>query len=243
MFINKKKIDNLLIVGDSYCVSRHPDSHYDWPVVLAKLLDCKLLGRGHSGISWWTSKLDLSTLECDPANTILIVVHTDSLRLPNDHKIPVNIGQVFVEKNESVTELDNWPGLREIASSFYTSDIFCPNFYHWAQQAWIKELDADTRYYATIHIPGFDSVDLSGVKNGIFIIPSKDHRSLRALDVLELEKDFIHMRDNRSNHFSNTNNVNLANALASIILKLQPGDTGERNFSNLHKWEFYHKKF
>ena len=238
-----KKIDNLIIIGDSFCASRHPNSNHAWPVILGKLLNCIVLGRGHGGGAWWTNKLDLSTLECNPATTILIVVHTDSLRLPNDHKIPVNLGQVFVDKCERVTELDKWPGIREAATSFYTSDLFCPNFYHWAQQAWIKELDVDTKYYATIHIPAYDSVDLSCVKNGISIIPRKDLRSLRALDALELEKDFARMRDPRTNHFSNFNNIKLANALASIILKLQPGDSGERNFDNLHEWEFYRKKF
>lgn len=236
--------NKIIIVGDSYCASRHYNDQYAWPIVLAKLLNCTLLGRGHGGGAWWTSKLDLGSYPGDPATTILIVVHTDSNRLPNAYAIPVNTGQVFADSNGQVpgaTELDAWPGIREVATSFYTSDLFCPEFYKWAQQAWIKELDADTRYYATIHIPAFDTVDLTCVKNGIFVIPSKDLRSLRALDALELEKDFTYMRDSRSNHFSNTNNVNLANALASIILKLQPGDTGERNFDNLHEWEFYQK--
>lgn len=236
-----QSFDKIIIVGDSFCASRHWNDQYAWPIVLAKLLNCTLLGRGHGGGSWWSSKQDLSSLKEDTATTILIVVHTDSYRLPNDHAIPVNTGQVFADFNGHVpgaTELDAWPGIREVATSFYTSDLFCPGFYEWAQQAWIKELDADTKYYATIHIPGFDSVDLSCVKNSISAIPSQSFRSLHALSRRELEKEYLHMRDTRRNHFSNFNNVKLANALASIILKLQPGDTGERNFDNLHEWEF-----
>jgi hypothetical protein len=233
-----KSFNKIIIVGDSFCAGRHPNSNYDWPVVLGKLFNCIVLGRGHGGGAWWSSKLDLSTLECNPATTILIVVHTDSSRLPNDHRIPVNIGQIFVDKNTQLTELDKWPGIREVATSFYTSDLFCPDFYRWAQQAWIKELDTDTRYHTTIHIPAYDSVDLSCVKNGISIIPAQSSRSLFALSQREIEMEYMHMRDPRSNHFSDFNNVKLANALASIISKLRPGDTGERNFDNLHEWEF-----
>jgi hypothetical protein len=235
-----KKFNNLMIIGDSFCASRHSNSNYDWPVVLGKMLDCTVSGRGHGGSAWWTNKLDLDSYKEDPATTILIVVHTDSLRLPNDYGIPMNVGEAFSNNKEQLPNLR--PGLREIAASFYKSDLFCPDFYHWAQQAWIKELDADTRYYTTIHIPGFDSVDLSSIKNGIFVTPGKDLHSLRALSDRELEKYPLHMYDPRKNHFSDFNNVKFATALASIILKLQPGDTGERNFDNLHEWEFYQKK-
>lgn len=246
-----QSFDKIIIVGDSFCASRHYNDHYAWPVVLGKLLDCTLHGRGHGGVAWWSSKLDLSSFKEDFATTILIVVHTDSYRLPNDHGIPIHSGLLFADcdatgfprgitvHKDNVFVNDNRK-LVETALEFYKSDLFCPRFYEWAQQAWIKELDADTRYHTTIHIPSFDSVDLSCVKNGIVIIPSKDFKSLRALSRHENEKDFMHIRmhDSRSNHFSNFNNVKLANAFASIILKLQPGDTGKRNFDNLHEWEF-----
>jgi hypothetical protein len=236
-----QSFNKIIIVGDSFCASRHYKDQYAWPVVLAKLLNCSLLGRGHGGCAWWSSKLDLSSLKEDSATSILIVVHTDSNRLPNAHAIPVNTGQVFADSDNQVpgaTELDAWPGIRKVATSFYTSELFCPEFYEWAQQAWIKELDADTEFYATIHIPAFDSVNLSCVKNGIFVIPGPNLRSLRALSEREIGKTNWVGIDARSNHFTDANNVNLAKALASIISKLQPGDTGERNFDNLHEWEF-----
>jgi hypothetical protein len=233
--------NKIIIIGDSFCASR--DKIGDWPVKLTDLLHCELWGYGHSGTAWWASKKALLN---EPAHnkstTIRIIVHTETARLPNEFGHPINTGLLFSDLTND-TLYKNHPKTVETAIEFYKSDLFSLDFYVWAQQAWIKELDEDTEYYATIHIPAFDAVDLTCVKNGIFVIPSKDHRSLRALDALELEKDFTHMRDTRRNHFSNFNNVKLANALASIILKLQPGDTGERNFDNLHEWEFHHKKF
>lgn len=233
---NNKSFNGLVIVGDSFCAKREKQT--DWPVALAKLLKCTVTGNGHSGQSWWTTRYKLEELSHDKSSNILIVVHTESARLPNDHEIPINTGQLFVDRNQPINELTDWPDAREVARSFYLSDLFCENFYRWAQQAWIKELDADTEYYATIHIPAFDSVDLSCVKNGIRVIPSPSLRSLRALSDREIGKTNWVGIDSRSNHLTDTNNVNLAKALASIILKLQPGDTGERNFDNLHEWDF-----
>lgn len=233
---NGKSFKSLVIIGDSFCARR--ENQTNWPIHLAKLLKCPVTGNGYPGQSWWTTRYKLEELEHDKSSTILIVVHTEYLRLPNNHEIPINTGQLLVDKKQPIKELDPWPGVREIASTFYTSDLFCENFYRWAQQAWIKELDADTEYYAVIHIPAFDSVDLSCVKNGIFVIPSTNHRSLRALSDHEIGKKNWVGFDPRPNHFTESNNVNLAKALASIISKLHPRDTGERNFDNLHEWDF-----
>lgn len=233
---DNKSFKGLVIVGDSFCAKREKQT--DWPVALALLLKCPVAGNGYHGQSWWTTRYKLAELDHDKSSTILIVVHTEYLRLPNDHEIPINTGQLFVDKKQPLNELNSWPGVREVATSFYTSDLFCEKFYQWAQQAWIKELDEDTGYYATIHIPAFDSVDLSSVKNGIFVIPGTDLQSLRALSDREIGKTNWIGSDARSNHLTDANNVNLAKALASIILKLQPGDTGERNFDNLDEWDF-----
>ena len=61
---------------------------------------------------------------------------------------------------------------------------------------------------------------------------------MRALSDRELGQSNWVGSDTRSNHFSEKNNINLAEALASIISNLQPGDTGKRSFHNLHEWEF-----
>jgi hypothetical protein len=229
--------NKILIVGDSFCARRDKES--DWPIKLSKLLSCELWGYGHPGTSWWSSRNTLLKEPVyDKSTTIRIIVHTETARLPNDFNHAINTGLLFTEPGSDSDELKDYKDLREIAKAFYTSDLFSIEFYTWAQQAWIKELDADTEYYATIHIPAFDSVDLTCVKNGIFVIPGADLRSLRALSDREIGESNWVGRDTRSNHLSDENNINLANALAYIISNLQPGDTGERNFHNLHDWKF-----
>jgi len=228
--------NKIIIIGDSFCASR--DKIGDWPVKLTDLLHCELWGYGHSGTAWWASKKALLN---EPAHnkstTIRIIVHTETARLPNEFGHPINTGLLFSDLTND-TLYKNHPKTVETAIEFYKSDLFSLDFYVWAQQAWIKELDEDTEYYATIHIPAFDAVDLTCVKNGIFVIPGVDLRSLRALSDREIGQSNWVGRDSRSNHLSDENNINLAKALASIISNLQPGDTGERNFHNLHEWEF-----
>ena len=227
--------DKIIIVGDSFCASR--DKIGDWPVKLTDLLHCELWGYGHSGTSWWASKKALLN---EPAHnkstTIRIIVHTEPARLPNEHEYPINTGLLFAPCTD--VKLDNQSKLIETAIEFYKSELYNENFYLWAQQAWIKELDEDTEYYVTIHIPAFDVVDLTCVKNGIFIIPGANLRSLRALSDCEIGQSNWVGHDTRSNHLGKKNNINLARALASIISNLQPGATGERNFDNLHEWSF-----
>jgi len=228
--------DKIIIVGDSFCAQR--DKETDWPTKLSKLLSCELWGYGHSGTAWWASrKALLNEPAHNKSTTIRIIVHTETARLPNEYNHPINTGLLFSDLTND-TLYKNHRKTVETAIEFYKSDLFSLDFYHWAQQAWIKELDEDTGYYATIHIPAFDSVDLTCVRNGIVVIPSLEFRSLRALSVHEIGQPNFMGHDSRSNHFSDTNNVNLAKAIASIISNLQPGDTGERNFDNLHEWNF-----
>lgn len=236
-----RAFDSLVIVGDSFCQDR---SHVtDWPVRLGQLLQCKVLGRGWGGNAWWSSRNTLLQTKHNKSTSILIVIHTELGRLPNDFNIPANPGLLFSESGAANDELKNRKGLRDTAVAFYNSDLFSLKFYAWAQQAWIKELDADTEYYATIHIPAFDSVDLTGVKNGIIIKPSNEFLSLRALSNCEVGSKTWSGPDTRFNHFKDVNNVNFATALMDIILSLDPHSTGERNFNNLHLWDFIQQPF
>ena len=230
-----RSFDKIIIVGDSFCAQRNNKS--DWPVKLSLLLNCEISGYGHAGTSWWASRRALLDESAhNKSTTIRIIIHTEPARLPNEFNHPINTGLLFAPDSEG--RLSNQRKLVETAIEFYKSDLFSIQFYLWAQQAWIKELDEDAEYYSTIHIPAFDDIDLTCVKNGIFVIPGTDLGSLRALSDREIGQSNWVGRDTRSNHLSEKNNINLATALASIISNLQPGDTGERNFHNLHEWEF-----
>jgi hypothetical protein len=231
-----KKFDTVMVFGDSFCAKRNKPT--DWPVKLGALLDCQIKGHGVSGVSWWSTRnAVLDAPLHNKSTTVRIVIHTETLRLPNEYLHPINTGLLFADLKDNVFANNNRKFV-ERAIDFYKSDLFSRKFYFWAQQAWIKELDEDDEYYATIHIPAFEMIELACVKNGIVVIPSKDFKSLRALSDHEIgQSDWVGM-DSRSNHFSDVNNVNLAKTLASIISNLQPGDTGERNFNNLHEWNF-----
>jgi len=236
-----RTFDSLVIVGDSFCKDRNQST--DWPVCLGKLLQCQVLGRGWGGNAWWATRNTLLQTKHNKSTSILIVIHTEPGRLPNDFNIPANPGLLFSEPGSASDEFKNRKGLRDTAVAFYNSDLFSLKFYTWAQQAWIKELDADIGYYATIHIPAFDSVDLTGVKNGIVVKPSDEFKSLRALSNLEVGSKTWSGPDTRSNHFKDVNNFNIATALQDIILSLQPGSSGERKFNNLHQWDFTQQPF
>jgi hypothetical protein len=234
-YFNMNEFDAVLIYGDSFCANR--DKPTDWPAKLGALLECRIHGYGISGTSWWTARNSILNEKPHNKSTVIrIIIHTETGRLPNDYEHPINTGMLFTTSQDA--RLKNHQELVETAIKFYKSDLFSIKFYTWAQQAWIKELDEDTGYYATIHIPAFDSIDLTCVRNGIVVIPSLEFRSLRELSVHEIGQPNFMGYDSRSNHFSDTNNVNLAKAIASIISNLQPGDTGVRNFDNLHEWNF-----
>jgi len=236
-----KAFDSLVIVGDSFCKDRSQAT--DWPVLLGQLLQCRILGRGWGGNAWWSTRNTLLQTKHNKSTSILIVIHTEPGRLPNDFNIPANPGLLFSKAGSDSDELKNRNSIRETAAAFYNSDLFSLKFYAWAQQAWIKELDADTEYYATIHIPAFDSVDLTSVKNGIVVIPGPKFASLRALSNREVDSVTWSGPDSRSNHFKDANNINFATALSDIISSLVTHDTGERNFSNLQLWDFTQQPF
>jgi hypothetical protein len=236
-----KPFDTVVIVGDSFCKDRKRST--DWPVYLGKLLQCQVLGRGWGGCAWWSTRNTLLQTKHNKSTSILIVIHTEPGRLPNDFNIPANPGLLFSEPGSASDEFKNRKVLRDTALAFYNSDLFSLKFYTWAAQAWIKELDADTEYYATVHIPAFDSVELSCVKNGVVVQPSQDHISLRALSNREVDDNKWSGPDTRSNHLKDINNVNLAMALFDIIKSIQPGANGVRTFHNLDHWDFTHQTF
>jgi hypothetical protein len=134
-----------------------------------------------------------------------------------------------------------------LAKDFYESELFSYDFYKWAHSAWIRELDSNREYYNIIHIPAFDSVDLSDVKNGIVLQPSSDLKSLRALSDLEIIQKPGEMRwfgpDSRSNHLSDFNNVKLSDAIANVIKEIESNKSVLRHFNNLDQWDFTPTEF
>lgn len=230
-----KNFNNLLIIGDSFCKDRNKES--DWPVALSKLLGCKMYGRGRGGCSWWASRNDLNEYMEHRSSTILIVIHTEASRLPNDFNFAVNPGIAFTTAGSAGDDLKHNPKIRQVASDFYTSKLFSPAFYHWAQQCWINELDSSKDFYATLHIPAFNNVDLTGVKNGVVVTPGAGFKSLRDISNTEVGDVKWAGPDSRSNHFKDFNNVKFAEALFNNINNLPSDRVGTQTLDNMSDWD------
>jgi len=234
--------NKLLIVGDSFC--RNRDKQSDWPVYLGKLLGSEVHGRGRGGCSWWSSRNDLNDYKLDRSSTILIVVHTESIRLPNDHNYPVNAGVLKSVPGTPADDLkDKGAGIRQLAIDFYTSELFSLSFCTWAQQAWIAELDSQNDFFATVHVPAFTSVNLSRVKNGIVMTPGGKFASLRDVSEAEVGDITWSGADSRSNHLKDFNNVKFAEAIADTVKNLSPGAAGHYTFKNMSEWDLTPVKF
>lgn len=128
-----------------------------------------------------------------------------------------------------------WLKYRQLALDFYNSELFSMHFYGWAHTAWINEIDQCNDFYATIHIPAFDNVNLSRVKNGIVLTPSNKFKSLMDISNAEMENATWTGRDTRNNHFKDFNNIKLAEALRDVIVNLPP--SGAYTFSNMAEWD------
>lgn len=230
----------LLILGDSFCADRNGT---DWPAHLAGLLGLKLSGKGLGGNSWWSIRSYLEKRKnIDNSNTILLICHTVPTRIPNDYELPINTGLLSTQeiKENPLTPTEQ---LNKLANDFYTSRLFSYKFYEWAQKAWIKELDECNAYYRIIHVPGFSSIDMPEIHNGIVVRPSVDIPALRELSDKEMKDKKWMGRDSRHNHFCEHNNIKFAEAMAAIIGPLKEDSVGIRFFENLSEWDFTERNF
>lgn len=233
-------VNELLILGDSFCADRNET---DWPVHLSKLLGLKLSGKGFGGNSWWTIRSYLEQRKAvNNSNTILVICHTIPSRIPNDYELPINTGLLSTQeiKDSPTTPAEQ---LNKLANDFYASKLFSFKFYEWAQQAWLKELDECNDYFKIIHVPGFSSVDLSAIHNGVVIRPSLDIPALRELSDKEMKDKNWMGRDSRHNHFCEHNNLKFAEAMAAIIKTIYSHSAGLRFFGNLDEWDFTERDF
>lgn len=229
------------MIGDSFCADRGSES--DWTDQLGQILGVTVDGQGFGGESWWSCNNYLhkfKSINKNNSKTLLIVLHTYSGRLPNDFNLPVTPavmritpGAVNDELNQA--EKEN-PGLRNLASEFYQSKLFSIDFYEWAHRSWIKEIDQDSDFVFTIHVPVTDNLNIN-VKNGIVVKPSPALNALRHLSNAEIDDVEWFGRDPRRNHFNQHNNIKLAEAFANIITLLEPSSRGTHYFSNLDQWD------
>lgn len=145
--------DDILIIGDSYC--EHRTDTTDWPLVLSNLLSNSSKpprGIGGGGCSWWFARKMLLREISIKVPKVLILCHTSSERIPNDHNYGINWAVVLglgVGKNmftdKSVDEKQVINAAREYYKYLYSID-----YNKWAVENWYNELD---NYLKKIDIP------------------------------------------------------------------------------------------
>ena len=133
--------DDILIVGDSWCSERHSLLH--WPnILLSELTGINEgipRGKGFAGCSWWSTRKKLfNELNHKPAK-VIIIIHTDSSRIPSDENHPMTSNMAFnTIKGRWNTQSKE---LRAKAAVEYYSHLYSANFHRWAEKRWFEELD------------------------------------------------------------------------------------------------------
>jgi hypothetical protein len=222
--------NDILIVGDSFVKDRsHPT---DWPMALLTMLTGSKEtpnGVGIGGTSWWTArKCIVDALQNQPPK-ILIICHTDPLRLPSDKDIGLNSGTVLGQKYD--TKNSYWYSKLEFdAAAMYYTHLISTEFHNWARDQWYNELDSLVLSVPiVIHLHCFPDIKFSkqtesfAFKHGI--------TSTEILFELQVQESGsvhgIHPVTFR-NHFSPENNVKIAQTLYSAVMTFDPAKNGTK---------------
>lgn len=228
--------NDILIVGDSFAQERSQPT--DWPLVLSKMLtgsDAPPNGVGIGGTSWWTArKCVTEALQNNPPK-VLVICHTDSLRLPSDKDLGLNSGSVLSQDynpNSSFcygSSKEEWQ-----AAQMYYLHLMSVEFHNWAKAQWFNELDGLLGSVPiVIHLHCFEQFEMliNGKKIPSFIFK---HGITSAQELFPLQRSAIGANPNEwvgdlpgfRNHFSPENNVKIAQALYNAVANFDPAKNG-----------------
>jgi hypothetical protein len=242
-------VDELLIVGDSFCVNR--TSPASWVNILKNLYPkSKITGKGFSGQSYWHQRRwFLENFSKNPENTSIIFCHTSALRLPCFRDVPITPWVLSIDdpssKSNELLNYDEDNRIYNLARSFYSSELYDERFYIWTNEKWYHELSTLTKNFSkVIHLFGFDfKEDKKPMlqKNSILCTTL-----LRSLSVAELgcnESMPLSMvfggPDPRVNHFNSHNNIQLALFLKNVLDDTKLGSIVK--IKNLSEWDLKDK--
>ena len=233
--------NDILIVGDSFVKDRTEPT--DWPMALTKMLtgsDNTPLGVGIGGTSWWTARKCIVKALQNKSPKILIICHTDPLRLPSDKDIGLNSGTVLGQQYD--TKNSYWYSKEEFdAAAMYYTHLMSTEFHNWASEQWYNELDSIVSSVpVVIHLHCFEQFDLvnDGIKISSFVfkhgITSVEELfplqcSALGVKISEYAGDLPSFR----NHFSPENNVKIAKALCRTITNFDPAKNGTKQHLDL----------
>ena len=223
--------DDILIIGDSFCADR--DQENFWPQKLALTLTSTKFdptriprGEGFPGAAWWSVRNRL-LLELEvKVPKVLVLCHTDSMRIPSDFDFPINcwsgqphpapqvpwipIANKFrrnangdILKYEIHTHHKHFHPDIATAANMYYRWLLSENYHNWAQMQWFREADEiisqhDIPYCIHMHL------NHTHVFNtGITIVPT----------LLDMCKETF----DTPNHFTIDQNIKLASELVNAI--------------------------
>jgi hypothetical protein len=209
---------DIVIIGDSYCMHRHSDS--DWPKIvldsLAKKSTYAVRGHGYGGCAWWSvRKRLLKELEIHVPK-LLILCHTEHNRLASNEDIGISVNftnNTAISVYDSNNKLSNTDVTLHKAVKDYYRHLHIEDYHIWAQKAWFVELDtilSEFKEMRVIHMHCFPQNNKHQFDTGITI--SEYLFNLR--DVIPSQG---------RNHFSKEQNQQIGNRLVELVLDYKPG--------------------
>jgi hypothetical protein len=219
--------DDILIIGDSFCASRHESDN--WPKYLTDKLtgsDVIPRGQGYGGCSWWSTRNRLLKELDQKVPKILIMCHTEPNRIPSDYDFGINFKSVEIDNIWIANEKYRNHYSKDIkdAANMYYEYLHFFDFHHWAQEQWFLELDeilSEKKISIVIHIHCFRNSKI--FENGT--TSEEDFRSLQITDdsgdVLQYKNDNKIRFDN---HFTREQNIKIGEALYKVIQEYDPND-------------------
>jgi len=211
---------NLIVVGDSFCFNRRSNGFdqealFCWPDLLAGELKLNLLGEGIGGAGWWHTRQTLTQLTSEQIDNTeaLVFCHSDAYRLLNSCR-----NQVKFDRNSSKVNDEE-----QLAVKLYYKYILEYEFAEWAQRMWFKEISDNYGHLKLIHLHCFpwSLKNAEFLSAGLSVFPALALISLNEFDFGPFDsKDTIIKKligDQRHNHLSEFNNIELARQLAEII--------------------------
>lgn len=221
---------DILIVGDSFVKDRTEPT--DWPMALTRMLtgsDNTPLGVGIGGTSWWTARKCIVKALQDQPPKVLVICHTDALRLPSDKDAGLTSGTVLNQTYN--TNNSYWYSKEEFdAAAMYYTHLISNQFHEWARSQWYNELDKLTiAVPIVIHLHGFPNYKLDKqtesftFKHGItsteilFKLQVRESGSIHGIHPVSFR-----------NHFSPANNVKISKALYNAVMTFDPAKNGTK---------------
>jgi hypothetical protein len=230
------KHEDILIVGDSFAQDRSQAT--DWPMALSKMLtgsEKTPLGVGIGGTSWWTArKYIVKALQNQPPK-VLVICHTDALRLPSDKDLGLNSGTVLSQEYDP--KFSNLYSKEEHdAAVMYYMHLMSTEFHAWAREQWYNELDSlVTSVPVVVHLHCFEQFESANngkkIPSFIFrhgITSAEELFPLQRLEVGAKMGEWVGDLPGFRNHFSVENNVKIAQALYNAVINFDPAKNGTK---------------